>query len=184
MTQKLNVLIVEDNPDDADMLVKELSRGGIDSQYFRVETENDFIAALKSHPSIILSDYSMPDFSGLRAIELLRESGLDIPLILISGTVGEDVAVEAMRFGATDYLLKDRTARLSSAVERALLEKQLRGERNAAEDKVKSQLRELQRWEDFTLDREDRIQALKNEVNEALRLAGKPPRYAEPTGSP
>ena len=129
----LRVLIVEDNPDDADLLLRELRRAGFDPKWSRVETEPDFLAALQNLPEIILSDYSMPHFSGLRALELLRASGLDIPFILISGTVGEDVAVQAMRDGAADYLLKDRPARLASAVTRALVETQARAERRAAE---------------------------------------------------
>jgi DNA-binding NtrC family response regulator len=179
MRQNLNALIVEDNPDDADMLAHELAQAGYTLQSERVETEAEFMRALIGRPEIILSDYSMPEFSGMRALELLKQSGLDIPLILISGTVGEDVAVEAMRFGATDYLLKDRTVRLASAVERALREKQLRGERRAADEKIKAQLRELQRWEEATMGREERIQALKQEVNELLKKAGRPPRYEE-----
>ena len=129
----LQLLIVEDNPDDVDLLLRELRRAGFDPEWSRVETEPDFLAALQSPPEIILSGYSMPHFSGLRALELLRASGRDIPFILISGTVGEDVAVQAMRDGATDYLLKDRPARLVSAVRRALAETQLRGERHQAE---------------------------------------------------
>jgi PAS domain S-box-containing protein len=129
----LRLLIVEDNPDDADLLLRELRRAGFDPDWSRVETEPAFLAALQNPPEIILSDYSMPHFSGLRALELLRASGRDIPFILVSGTVGEDVAVQAMRGGATDYLLKDRPARLAMAVKRALEETQLRAERYQAE---------------------------------------------------
>src|SRR5579863_997012 len=129
----LRLLIVEDNPDDADLFLRELRRVGFDPAWSRVETEPAFLAALQNPPEIILSDVSMPHFSGLRALELLRRSGCDIPFILISGTVGEDVAVQAMRDGAADYLLKDRPARLASAVQRALAETQLRVERHQAE---------------------------------------------------
>ena len=122
--KKLQVLLVEDNPADAALVLHELTSAGFTPEWSRVQTEADFLAALEKMPDIILSDYSMPQFSGLRALELLNASGLDIPLILISGTVGEDVAVEAMRLGAVDYLLKDRTVRLPSAVKRALKEKQ------------------------------------------------------------
>lgn len=122
MPNPLNILIVEDSPDDADLVLRELRRAGFEPKWKRVETEGDFLAELKKGPDIILSDYSMPQFSGLRAAELLRKSGLPIPFILISGTVGEEVAVEAMQYGATDYLLKDRIGRLGQAVERALRE--------------------------------------------------------------
>ena len=79
----------------------------------------------------------MPEFSGLRAADLLQKSGLNIPFILISGTVGEEVAVEAMRRGATDYLLKDRLGRLGLAIERALGQKRLRNERDLAEEALR-----------------------------------------------
>jgi signal transduction histidine kinase len=138
MPRPVNFLIAEDSPDDAELIVAQLRHSGFDPKWKRVQTEAEFLAGIKNSPDIILSDYSMPQFSGLRAAELLRESGLDIPFILISGTVGEDTAVEAMRLGAADYLLKDRLARLGQAVERALEGKKLRDERK----RVREELRE------------------------------------------
>ena len=102
MATPLNILIVEDSQEDAELVVVELRRAGFDPKWKRVETEPDFLAEIKNSPDIILSDYSLPQFDGLRAAELLQASGLNIPFILISGTVGEDVAVEAMKHGATD----------------------------------------------------------------------------------
>jgi len=134
MTTPLNMLIVEDSQDYADLLVRELRRADFDPQWKRVETEPDFLAELKKLPDIILADYSMPQFSGLRAAQLTKESGLGIPFILISGTVGEDVAVEAMKHGATDFLLKDRIARLGPAVRHALQEAEEHREHNRVED--------------------------------------------------
>ncbi len=145
MAPPLNILIVEDSPGDVDLLVAELRRAGFAPTWKRVETEADFLAELSNRPDIILSDYSLPGFSGLRAADLVQASGLDIPFILISGTIGEDVAVEAMRRGATDYLLKDRLARLGSAVERALLEKQQQDKQREAADaqrRIGEQLRQ------------------------------------------
>ena len=133
MSHPIKILIVEDNPNDAELLLRELRHAGFEPDWQRVETEPDFLAGIKERPEIILSDFSMPRFSGLRAAELLRESGLNIPFILISGTVGEDVAVEAMKFGATDYLLKDRVARLGTAVQRAIKEVEERVERKRLE---------------------------------------------------
>jgi PAS domain S-box-containing protein len=133
MATPLNILIVEDSPDDEDLLLRELRREGFDPRWKRVETEGDFLAGIKTLPDIVLSDYSMPRFTGLRAAELLQQSGLNIPFILISGTVGEDVAVEAMKHGAADYLLKDRVARLGQAVRRALEQKRLRDEHQQVE---------------------------------------------------
>ena len=150
MKKPLQLLIVEDNPDDADMLVGELRRSGFDPQWKRVEIEEDFIAELKKAPDLIISDYSMPLFDGLRAAELLQESGLNIPFILVSGTVGEDVAVEAMKHGATDYLLKDRIARLGVAVEQALEQKQLREERRLDEEEIQATHAQLRQLLDLT----------------------------------
>lgn len=118
------------------MVVAQLQSAGFDPAWNRVETEPDFLAEIKKRPDIILSDYSMPQFTGLRAVELLKKSGLDIPFILISGTVGEEIAVEAMRRGATDYLLKDRIARLGVAVEQALEKKRLRDERKRVQESL------------------------------------------------
>lgn len=133
MKTPLRVLIAEDSADDAELTVRELRRAGYEPAWKRVEVEAEFLAGIKELPDVILSDYSMPHFNGLRAADLLRESGLSIPFILISGTVGEDVAVEAMKHGATDYLLKDRIARLGSAVQRALEQHRLLAERERAE---------------------------------------------------
>jgi PAS domain S-box-containing protein len=133
MPKPLNILLVEDNADDAEMVLRELRRGGFDPQWTRIETEKEFLTAIKKLPDIVLSDYSMPQFSGLRAIKLLREHDQETPFILISGTVGEDVAVQAMKDGATDYLLKDRLARLGSAVKRALAETREKKNRLRAE---------------------------------------------------
>lgn len=137
MKKPLQILIVEDNPADAKLLLAELRAFGFDPSWKCVETESDFLAEIENSPDIILSDYSMPAFSGLRAAELLHASGREIPFILVSGTVGEEVAVEAMKRGATDYLLKDRIARLGSAVERALQEAQVKRARKQSEEALR-----------------------------------------------
>jgi hypothetical protein len=136
MATPLKILIAEDSPDDAEMMLRELRRAGYVPEWKRVETEKDFLAELKSMPDIVLSDYAMPQFNGLRAAQLTAECGLNIPFILISGTVGEEAAVEAMKHGATDYLIKDRVARLGNAVERALEQKRLRDERRQTEEEL------------------------------------------------
>ena len=137
MAKPLKVLIAEDSPDDAELVLAQLRRAGFDPIWQRVETEAAFLAALDTMPDIVLSDYAMPQFSGLRAAELTLASGKNIPFILISGTVGEDAAVDAMKHGAMDYLLKDRVGRLGSAVERVLEQKQHVVARKSAEEELR-----------------------------------------------
>jgi signal transduction histidine kinase len=135
--EPLNVLIVEDSQDDTELILHELRQAGFNPTSKRVETEPDFLAEINKQPDIILSDYSMPHFTGLRAVKLLRETGLNIPFLLISGTVGEEIAVEAMKYGASDYLLKDRLARLGNAVRLALEKKTLCRQRQQAEEALR-----------------------------------------------
>lgn len=120
MNRPLRVLLVEDSPNDTEMVLRELHRAGFEAEWHRVETEREYLERLKPDLDIILSDYDLPEFSGPRALELLNQSGLVIPFILLSGTIGEEVAVEAMRDGADDYLLKDRLVRLGPAVKQAI----------------------------------------------------------------
>jgi signal transduction histidine kinase len=134
MPEKIHILIAEDNPYDAELLVNELHRSELEFDWERVDTEAAYVARLNPGLHLILSDYQMPQFDGLRALELLKErSDLDIPLIIVSGTIGEEIAVAAMRKGAADYLLKDRIGRLGSAVRRALKEVDERHERKRLE---------------------------------------------------
>ncbi len=133
--QNIRVLILDDSPTDAELFVRELRRAGFEPEWRRVETESAYLAALTDAPDLILADYSLPQFDGLRAAMLLRERGLDIPFIFISGTVGEEIAVSAIKQGADDFLLKDRLARFGSAVTNALESKRLRDEAKRAEAK-------------------------------------------------
>ncbi len=140
----LHVLIVEDSADDAELMTLRLEEEGFRLDWQRVETEEDYRAALKSWPDLILADWSLPNFSGLRALEILNDLKLDIPLILVSGSIGEEAAVEAMRRGACDYILKDRAKRLGQAVLRALEAKRYRLTKVQAEQELKGRLAELQ----------------------------------------
>lgn len=135
--KELRLLVVEDNVRDAELMIRELRRAGWTPQCRRVDKGPDFLAELEHAPDLILSDYNMPSFDGLLALQWVRERGLDIPFILVSGTVGEEAAVEAMKRGANDYLLKDRIARLGPIVERVLEEKRLREERRRAEEELR-----------------------------------------------
>jgi len=133
MSLPLSVLIIEDNNSDLELMLYELHRAGYDPHWRQVQGEAQYLAALESVPELILADYRLPQFSGLRALQLLNERGLDIPFIIVSGTIGEDQAVEAMKQGAADYLIKDRLARLGLAARHALEKKRLREEKRAAE---------------------------------------------------
>jgi PAS domain S-box-containing protein len=141
MPRPLQILMLEDQPADAELVVRELGRAGFEFEWKRVDTETDYINCLRPDLDVILSDYSMPEFSALKALEVLEASGLEIPFIIISGTIGEDMAVAAMKKGAADYLLKDRLTRLGPAIHQALKQGQLRRERRHAE----SVLRESER---------------------------------------
>ena len=145
MSQPLRVLLAEDNSNDAEMVLRALRQAGFEPDWNRVETEQDFLDQLMPDLDIILSDYEMPTFNGPRALELLQQSGYDIPFIIISGTIGEDVAVEMMRRGATDYLLKDRLIRLGISVRQALAQGQLRRERAKAGEALKQSEQELRK---------------------------------------
>jgi PAS domain S-box-containing protein len=148
MANPLRLLLAEDSRDDAELLLRVLRRHGFEVACQRVDTERDFVAALQAEPDVVISDYDMPGFGGMRALELMREHGSEAPFILVSGTVGEETAVEAMRRGAVDYLLKDRLARLGAAVAHALAEAKLRRERHEA---VQARL-ESERLAQATLD--------------------------------
>ncbi len=126
MAQTLQLLIAEDSPADAELLLRALQRAGFEPVWKRVDTEVDFLQALRPDLELVLSDYEMPQFSGLRALELLKQSGLDVPFIIVSGTIGEDTAVAVIKQGAADYLLKDRLVRIGAAVSAALAECRLR----------------------------------------------------------
>ncbi len=135
---QLCVLIVEDSEDDAILLLRELRRGGYEPVFERVETPSAMENALAKHAwDVVISDYVMPCFSGPEALKLLQQSGYDIPFIIVSGKIGEDVAVEAMKAGAHDYIIKGNLARLIPAIERELREAAVRRERKAAEKELK-----------------------------------------------
>lgn len=129
----LRVLILEDSIDDAELLVEELSQAGFELDWRQVETQSDYLAQLHEGLDVILADYALPQFSALHALQLLQESGLDISLIIITGSIGEEMAVECMKRGAADYLLKGRLMRLGQAVKQAVQAKQLRDQKRQAE---------------------------------------------------
>src|SRR5437899_2154934 len=130
----LRVLIAEDSEDDARLLLRELQRAGFDPAYERVDSPTSMQAALDRQAwDLVIGDYSMPAFSGPAALALLRARDLDTPFIFVSGTIGEDVAVEAMKAGAQDFLTKGNLRRLIPAIERELRDAEVRRERRRAQ---------------------------------------------------
>lgn len=143
MTSRMTrILMVEDNPLDAELAIRELRRGGVECDVVRVDTE----AALRERlstapPDVILADYNLPGFNGLDALRIARELAPELPFIFVSGSLGEERAVEALREGAADYIVKDRPARLAAAVLRALRERDDR----KAHDRLRQQIERSQR---------------------------------------
>src|SRR5271157_3749777 len=124
---ELRVLHIEDNKLDAELVAQALRKGGFSGSVVVVQAEAEFERQLRLHrPDIVLADYNLPQWKGMEALEVLRREGLDIPLILVSGALGDVTAVECIKRGATDYVLKDGLARLPEAIRRALQEKDLR----------------------------------------------------------
>jgi PAS domain S-box-containing protein len=151
--KSLRVLIIEDSEDDALLLERELRKGGYEPVSERVDTPEALITALRKQDwDVIISDYAMPRFSGLNALKIYKESGHDMPFIIVSGNIGEDVAVEAMRAGAHDYILKGNFKRLVPAVERELREAEVRRERRAVEDTLKASETRYRQLFDNSLD--------------------------------
>ena len=133
MADTLRVLLVEDSTFDAELIAIALENEGFRYSLTRVDSEPDYLVELAANPDVILSDWRLPTFSGMRALHLLNESGLAIPFIIVSSVIGEELAVDALHEGAADYVLKDRLARLGTAVRRALESRRLREERQRAD---------------------------------------------------
>jgi two-component system, cell cycle sensor histidine kinase and response regulator CckA len=139
----IRVLLVEDSDDDAELVVRALKRGQYEVYFERVQTREDMALALDRRPwDVVVSDYAMPEFDAPSAFRVLRERALDIPFIIVSGTVGEETAVEAMKLGVDDYLLKGKLTRLVPAIDRELRERQLRKDSDAALRRTEKQLRD------------------------------------------
>ena len=160
----IRAIIVEDSEDDLLLLLRALKKGGFETIYTRVETSDDLKKALYDYNwQLVISDHAMPRFSAPEALQVTKESGRDLPFIIVSGTIGEEIAVEAMRTGAHDYIMKDNLARLAPAVERELRDAEIR--------KKHEQDREMLEY--LTL--HDQLTGLYNRIyfeNELKRLEG------------
>src|SRR5579864_8339473 len=129
--------MLEDNPVDAELAGHTLRRGGVRFSHIRVETEKDFVHQLEQNPpDLILSDYALPGFDGYAALDIAKTKAPDIPFIFVTGTMGEEVAIETLKNGATDYVLKHRLTRLVPSVQRALREAEQRQAHQQAQAKI------------------------------------------------
>ena len=147
--QLLRVLMVEDSESDELLIIHELKKGGYEPEYERVETAAEMKKALKEKQwDIILCDYKMPEFNAPSAIDLLKGSNIDIPLIIVSGAIGEETAVQCMRSGAHDYIMKANLSRLCPAITRELEEAEVRIQRNRAESQREAALEALRHSEE------------------------------------
>ncbi len=135
IARPLRLLLVEDSEDDAALLLRELRRSGYDISHTRVETREALERALDAGPwDVIIADYALPRFDGVSAFSVVKQRGLDVPFLIASGTIGEDVAVAAMKAGVHDFVLKERLGRLGPAVARELREAELRAERRKLQE--------------------------------------------------
>ena len=135
--QKLHILILEDNPEDAELMVNELRKNDFNFDWELVENKKEFVEAIEKKPDIILADYKLPTFDGLSAIKIQQKTAPDIPIIIVSGSIGEELAVECLKAGATGYVLKEKLSRLSLVIERSLKEAAERREFKKANEALK-----------------------------------------------
>lgn len=146
MTRITRILLLEDSDADAELLGRELRKAGIEFEARCADTRESFTKALETFaPDLILADFSLPGFNGLHALKIARAHDPDLPFLLVSGSVGEETAIDIMRSGATDYVLKHRLTRLGPAVHRALAEAEERAQRRAAESALARRAAELER---------------------------------------
>jgi len=151
MKKELHLLILEDNPADAELAVRELKKEGFVVKWSLVDTEEAFREALNQRPEVILADYNLPSFDGLSALKIKQVISPTIPLIIISGAIGEELATECIKIGATDYVLKDKLFRLGPVVKRALKEAEEHRERKQAEKELKQSYEKLQKIMEGTI---------------------------------
>ena len=138
MSAKLRILHLEDNPVDSELIHETLAMEGISHELIRVEMESEFVSALAQGGfDLIVADYTLPSFDGLSALKIAQRERPDVPFIFASGTLGEDVAIESLKVGATDYILKTRLSRLVPAVKRALREAKERQELRSSEEALR-----------------------------------------------
>ena len=142
----LRALLVEDNPDDVELITRSLRRSGYDVTSDVVQTAEDFARQIHTNAyDIILTDYNLPKWNGMAVLDVLSQDSLDVPVILVSGSLGEVTAVECIKRGASDYVLKDNLSRLTASVRRALQERQMRMDRKVDQERLARTVEELAR---------------------------------------
>jgi signal transduction histidine kinase len=165
---RLRVLLIEDAPSDAEIEIAELRRNGFDVSAHVVETKDQVRESLGTNSyDVVLADYSLPNFRGMDALDILREQNLNTPLILVTGALNSETAVECVKQGAMDYVLKDHLARLSVSVRRALEDTRLRQERARAQEQLANKVEELAR---SNCDLEQFAYVASHDLQEPLRM--------------
>ncbi len=166
MKSPLRILHLEDDPNDAELAQSMLAKEGIDCALVHVEARDEFVTALEQNEfDLILADYSLPSFDGLTALAIAKEKCPEVPFVLVSGQLGEELAIESLKAGATDYVLKQRMSRLVPAVRRALQEAEEHLQRQRAEEELKNALVEVRSLK-------EQLEAENVYLREEIRMAG------------
>jgi DNA-binding NtrC family response regulator len=174
METPLKILHLEDNPNDAELVRETLAAGGVAVQMVNAATRAEFVNALEQGPyDLVLADYTLPSFDGLTALSLVREKFPHLPFIFVTGTMGEEKAVETLKRGATDYMLKHNLARLVPSITRALREAEEYKKREEAEAEVQKRIKELEDFYEMAVGRELRMMELKEEIKELKKELAK-----------
>ena len=175
MKDSIRILFVEDVQADAEMIWNEIKKSGIVFEKKLVDNRIDYFEALKSfEPELIISDYALPQFDGMSALLLKIETAPDIPFILVTGSINEEIAVELMKAGADDYVIKQNLSRLGPAILSTLKKREALREKERA---LKEKIDELERINDLSVGRELKMIDLKKEVNQLLLRLGEEEKY-------